>query len=131
MTRVKPKSGAGRESRVEPQWLDEGDHFVSKVLNAGTRGAPIRKRVYGTVLRVFRRYVDTEYGWEVRPHAAALVIVRLMHDQDPASDKEPGPPHESEVTFSEVLRKITPDEFAQAERLRWPMNADLSRDRRS
>jgi hypothetical protein len=131
MTRAKPKSGAGRESPNEPQWLDEGDHFVSKVLNAGTRGAPIRKRVYGTVLRVFRRYVDTEYGWEVRPHATAIVIVRLTHDLEPTSDREPGPPHESEVSYSEVLRKITPEEFSQAERLRWPMNVDLSRERRT
>jgi hypothetical protein len=131
MTRVKPRSGAGRESRIEPQWLNEGDQFVSKVLNAGTVAAPIRKRVYGTVVRVFRRYVETEYGWEVRPHATAIVVVRLAHARDPASDREPGPPHESEITYSEVLRRITPEEFAEAERLRWPMNIDLSRVRSS
>ena len=123
------KTWTGRELWSEPRWLAEGDHFVSKVLKTGggTRGTSVRKRIYGTVLKVIRRYVETEMGWEVRPSALAMVVVRLKHDNDPSSDKEPGPPYESEITYSEVLRVITPEEFQMAERLRWPMNADLSR----
>jgi hypothetical protein len=126
------KKWTGHESPIEPRWLEVGDHFVSKVLSAGggTREARVYKRVYGTVLQVIRRYVDSDEGWEVRLSARALVVVRLKHDQDRARDKEPVLPHESEITYSEVLRVLAPEEFAAAERLGWPMNADLSRERR-
>src|SRR5580698_186485 len=82
------------ESPIEPRWLEVGDHFVSKVLSAGggTPETRIHKRVYGTVLNVRRRYVDMEDGWEVRPCARAVVVVRLKHERDPSRDKEPLPP---------------------------------------